>query len=111
MAIPVMRVAARTVTAERLQLDAGDTGGDVEPGLALHAERLQRVGVGRSADQEVAAAADADRCIGADAAIAAREFAATKPAVRRIDGPGKLGLLGDPEIEADAAHGRDVRLR
>ena len=31
---------------DRLQLEAGNAGGDVQSGLALHAERLQRVGVG-----------------------------------------------------------------
>jgi hypothetical protein len=60
----------------RLQFEAGNAGRDVQPGLSLHAERLQRVGVGGTANQEVAAAADADRGIGADAAIAAGEFAA-----------------------------------
>src|SRR5689334_24818891 len=65
--MPAMVVPARTVAVVRLQLEAGDTGGDIQPFLALHAKRLQRVGVGRTADQEVAAAADADRCIGADA--------------------------------------------
>ena len=93
---------ARTVAVERLQLDVGNTGGDVQPGLALHADRLQRVGIRRTADQEVAATADADRRIGADAAVAAGKFAASEPAVRRIDRPGKLGLLGDAEIEADS---------
>jgi hypothetical protein len=73
--MPAMVVPARG-ELDRLQFEAGDAGGDVQPGLALHAERLQRVGIGRTAHQEVAAAADADRCIGADAAIAAGEFAA-----------------------------------
>ena len=78
--------------ADRLELEAGDTGRDIQSGLALHADRLQRIGVARTADQEIAAAADADRRIGADAAIGAREVAVAEPRVRRVDGPGELGL-------------------
>src|SRR5437879_866715 len=52
-----MAVPAR-IAAERLQLQIGDPGGNVQPGLALHAERLQCVGIGRTTDQEIAAAAD-----------------------------------------------------
>src|ERR1700681_3774015 len=36
----------------RLQLDAGNAGCDVQSGLALHADRLQRVGIRRAADQK-----------------------------------------------------------
>ena len=50
--------------------------GDVQSGLALHAERLQRIGILRTADEEIAAEADADRGIGADAAIIAGKIAA-----------------------------------
>ena len=66
---------------DRLQLDIGDAGRDVQAGLALHADRLQRVGILRTTDQEIAAEADADRGIGADAAIIAGEVAAAHPAV------------------------------
>ena len=70
------------------------------------------IGVGRPADQEITAAADADRGVGGiDAAIAAGEFAAPKPAARRIHRPRNLGLLGNAEIEADAAHGGDIVAR
>src|SRR6478752_1889901 len=62
---PAMVVPARA-EVDRLQLEAGNAGGDVQSGLALHAERLQRVGIRGTAHQEVAAATDADRCIGAD---------------------------------------------
>ena len=110
MMTAVVIVTTRAADAHRLEVERGDAGGDVEAGLALHAERLQRVGILRTTDQEVAAAADADGRIGADAAIAAGEFAAAEPRVRRIDGPGKLGLRGHAEIEADAADGGDVRL-
>ena len=92
----------------RLQFDIRDAGRDIEPGLALQADRLQRVGILRTADQEIAAAADTDRRVGADAAIVAGEFAAAKPAGRRVHRPGELGLLGDAEIEAEPAHGRDI---
>ena len=108
--MPAMVAAARG-EFDRLQLEACDAGRDVQPGLALHAERLQRVGVGGTANQEVAAAADADRGNGADAAIAAGEFAAPEPGVRRTDGPSQLGLLGDAELSTDALHLGDVGLR
>jgi hypothetical protein len=68
----------------RPQFEAGDTGGDVQPGLALHAERLQRVGILRPADQKIAAATDTDRGVGADATIIAGEIAASDPDGRRI---------------------------
>src|SRR5882757_9857532 len=81
-AVPV-DVPARGAEADRLQFEAGDAGGDIEPGLSLHADRLQSVSVGRTADQEITAAAEADRGVGADAAITSSEIAAPKPAVRR----------------------------
>src|SRR5437763_8812086 len=102
--------SARRAEADRLQFKAGDAGGDVEPGLALHTDRLQGVSIRRTADQEIAAAANSDRGVGADAAIASGQFAAAKPAVRRIHRPGKLRLFGEAEIDADPAHGGDVRL-
>ena len=93
---------------DRLEFETRDAGRDIQPGLALHADRLQRVGIGRTADQEIAAAADSDRGIGANAAIAAGEFAAPKPAARRIHRPRNLGLLGDAEIKTDTADGGDI---
>ena len=48
---------ARTVVADRLEIDAGNAGRDVEAGLALHADRLQCIGVVRTAEQEVTAGA------------------------------------------------------
>src|ERR1700682_4279034 len=94
-----MVVPAAAAEATRLRLEAGDTGGDVQSGLPLHADRLQRIGIGWAADQEIAAAADADRSVGAAAAITAGEIAASEPAVRRIHRPGEFGLLGNPAIE------------
>src|SRR6476661_4837524 len=92
----------------RLQLDAGDAGRDVQPGLALHADRLQRVGIRRPADQKVAAETDADRGVGADAAITAGEFAASESPRGRVYRPGKPGLVGEAEIDAVTADGCDV---
>ena len=97
-----VRVPARTAMREpdRLQFDIGDADSDVQPGLALHADGLQRVGILRPADQKVAAAADPDRCVGADATAIAREIAASNPAGRCIHRPGKPGLIGEADIQA-----------
>src|SRR6185312_16924697 len=103
----MMRQAAMA-EADRLELEPGDTGRDIQSSLALHADRLQRIGVALTTDQEIAAAADADRRIGADAAIGAGEIAVTEPRVRCIDRPGELGLRGDADIDAEAAHGGDI---
>src|ERR1700730_2615080 len=108
MVMPVMMMA-RT-EPDRLQFDPGDAGRDVQPGLALHADRLQRVGIVRAGDQKIAAAADPDRRIGADAAVIAREIAAPDAAVRRIHRPGKSRLIGNTKIEPEAAHGCDIGL-
>ena len=54
MAMPVMKPAITAMhEPHRLQFDGGDSGRDVQPGLALHADRLQRVGICRTADQEL----------------------------------------------------------
>src|SRR6478672_13320500 len=109
MAVAMMKAAMTAMyEPDRRQFDVGDPGGDVQPGLPLHADRLQRVGICRTTDQKVAAETDADRSIGADAAIIAGEFAAPDPAGRRIHGPGQPGLVGDPEVEPDAADGCDI---
>src|ERR1700730_3587539 len=93
---------------ERLQLDIGNSGGDVQPGLALHTNGLQRVGILRTADQKIAAAADPDRSVGADAAVIAGKIAASNPPARRIHRPAQFGLVGDAEIQNKAMHGCDV---
>src|ERR1700742_86521 len=102
--------AAAMAEADRLELDAGNARRDIQSGLALHADRLQRIGVARTADQEVTAAADADRRIGADPAIGAGEFAEAEPRGWCANGPDELRLGGDAEIDADAPHGRDISL-
>src|SRR5882672_5807687 len=94
--------------SDRLEVKIGDAGGDVQPGLSLHAERLQGVGILRTADQEVAATADTHGCVGADAAVSPCEFAVSEPAGRRIHRPGKAGLRGDADIEAEALHRRHI---
>ena len=94
--------------SDRLQLDIGDPGRDVQPGLALHADGLQRVRIRRTADQKVAAETDADRRVGADPAVVTREIAASNPPSRRVHRPGKPGLLGEAQIHAVATDGCDV---
>src|SRR5581483_5190801 len=105
-----MMPVAAVAEANRLELEPGDAGRDIQSGLALHADRLQRIGIARAADQEVAAAADADRRIGADTAIAAGELAIGEPRGRRTDGPGDARLRGDAEIEPETPHGGDIGL-
>jgi len=107
VAAMVMHVPARTAMRkpDRLQFDISDTGRDVQPGLALHADGLQRIGILRSADQKVAAAAEPDRCVGADATVIAGEVAASNPAGRCVHRPGKPGLIGEADIQAVAADG------
>ena len=56
-------------------------------GLALHAERLQRDGVARAADQRIGADADADRGARRAAAVIAGEIAAARAAGRREHRP------------------------
>src|ERR1019366_7974632 len=109
MAMPVSVPAIAAMREpDRLQFDAGDSGRDVQPGLALHADRLQCVGIFRPTDQEVAAETHPDRCVGADAAVIAGEIAVSNPAGRRVHRPGQSCLLGDAEIDAEPADGRDV---
>src|SRR5712672_1652035 len=101
MAMPA-DMPARTAMGEpdRLQLDIGYPGRDVQSGLALHADGLQRIGIRRAADQKIPAETDADGSVGTDATVVAREIAASKPARRRIHRPGKSGLIGEAEILA-----------
>src|SRR5262245_31421042 len=66
-AVAAMIVPDATRGPVRLQLNIGNTGGDVQSGLTLHADRLQRVGILRTANEKIAAKADADRGVGADA--------------------------------------------
>src|SRR5258708_12310926 len=108
MAMPVMPVRTAGPEPHRLQFDIGDTSGDVQPGLALQADRVQRVGLLRTANQEIAAATDADGRVGADAAVIAGEIAASNPGGRRVDRPAQPGLVGDAEVEPEATDGRQI---
>ena len=64
----------------RPQLQALQSGRDVQAHLALHAERLQRDRIVRAADQHVAADADADRGAALRAGVIAGEIAGPEPA-------------------------------
>src|SRR5665213_1747807 len=94
-------VPVNTVTdkPDRLQVNAGDTGGDIQTGLALHADRLQTIDIARAANQKVAAESDAHRRVRAHAAVAARERAASQSHARRTHRPGELGLLGETKVQ------------
>ena len=107
--MPVMVMAVVT-DLDRLQIDTGNSGGDVQPGLALYADRLQRVGILRTADQKITAETDSDRGIGADAAVIAGELTTSNLAGRCVHRPGELGLLGETEIDADPANRGDIGL-
>ncbi len=107
-AMPVMTCLAAAPEPDRLQLDVGNAGRDVQTGLALQADRLQRVGIFRATDQEVAAEADADRGVGANAALTDGEVAASHPPGRRVHRPDQPGLVGEAEIDAVAANGCEV---
>jgi hypothetical protein len=60
----VVMVPVRMLVGDRLQVETGNAGRDVQPGLTLHADWLQRIGIGRAADQEVTAKTDTDRRVG-----------------------------------------------
>src|SRR5664279_1525365 len=55
-------IEARCASArqDRLEFDPGDAGCEIEAGLPLHADRLQRIGIARTAEQKVAAEAYAE---------------------------------------------------
>ena len=106
-------VVIATVIASRRQLhrfefERGHPGGDIQSGLPLHADWLQRVGIRGTAEQEVAAEAQPDRRIGADATKIASEFAAPDLRDRRIDCPSQPGLACNAEIQSEASDGCDI---
>src|SRR6266700_8326790 len=92
----------------RSKFQAFQAGRDAEADLALDAERLQRDRIRRAADQHVAADPDADRRAALRAGVIAREIAGPEPRHRRVHAPGQRRFLGDAEIEADLADGRDI---
>ena len=86
------------------QLDVGDAGRDIQTGLALQADRLQRDRRLPDRRPAIAADADADRGIGADAAVAARQVHRVRAARSgALTAQAKSGLLGEAEIEAEPA--------
>src|ERR1700727_3540109 len=101
---PAMRLPSRA------KLEALQSGRDVEAALALHAQRLQRDRIVGTADQHIAADADADRRAALRAGVIARQIARPEPRDRRPDAPGQRGFLGDAEIDADLANGRDIAI-
>src|SRR5258708_10205397 len=105
MVVPVMPAP----DPHRRKFDIGNSSRDVQPGLALHADWLDPIGILRTTDQKVAAETDPNRCVGADATVIAREFAAFNSVARCVDRPGKPGLICKAEIHAVAVDGRDVR--
>src|SRR5258705_13415207 len=106
MAMPA-DMPARTAMGDpdRLQLDIGYPGRDVQSGLALHADGLQRIGIRRAADQKIAAETDADGSVGSDATVVAREIAASKPPRRCIHRPGKPVRTGEAEFNPEPPEG------
>ena len=92
------------------KLEADDAAGYVHAGLALQAERLKREGILRTAPQQVAAAAEEERGVAAHTAVAAGEIARANAPGWRMHGPRKAGVLGDAQIDAEAADMRQVRL-
>jgi hypothetical protein len=109
-AMVVMKVPTGVLGPDRDQLDADDAGRNVQSSLALHADRLQPIGIARTANQEIAAEADADRRIGAESTVAAGEFATSDPGVGRQHRPRELRLFREAEIHAYPANGRDISL-
>src|SRR5947207_2392316 len=100
--------AVRDKLPSRAKFQALKPGGHAQADLALNAERLQRDRIVRTADQHVAAQADADRRAALRAGVGARQIARPEPRDRRIDAPCQRGLLGDAKIQADLADSRDI---
>src|ERR1700687_6144205 len=90
------------------QFQAFQPGRNAEADLALHAERLRCDRIVRSADQHVAAGSDPDRRAALRTGIITGEIARPEPRHRCKNAPCERRFLGDAEIEADLADGRDV---
>src|SRR5277367_2351595 len=85
---------AKRELPSRPQFQALQPGCDVEADLTLQAERLQRDRIGRTTDQNVAAAAHADRRAAWRTSIVAGKITRPEPRHRRIYAPGERGFLG-----------------
>src|ERR1700761_2472669 len=90
----------------RPQFQALQARSDAETDIALDAQRLQRDGFVRAADQDIGAETEADGGAAVDTGIVAGEIALPEPRRRRIHAPGQPGLLGDADIDADLPDGR-----
>src|SRR5882757_3536705 len=84
---------------DRLEVEIGDAGRDIQAGLALHAQRLQGIGILRTANQEVAATADTDGGVGAET-----RTPGSSPNRRRNRHSDRHGIRGFPLAPAAAAH-------
>src|SRR5450432_4134866 len=83
------------------QLKSGYAGLNAPARLALHAHRLQRDRVVRSADKDVGTEAEAERGAGRYAAVAAAQVSAADSAGRRINTPFKRRRLKNADVHAD----------
>jgi len=115
MAMLAMMAVMPAVTARgelhRLKVKTDNAAGHIDTGLALEAQRLKRVGVLRAAPQQIAAAADEERDVAADAAVVAGEIAAAEALGRCMHRPCEAGVLGHAEVDAEARNMREIRLR
>jgi hypothetical protein len=103
--------AVRPNIFNRLQCETDDAAGHVETGLALQTDRLEREGVGRASDEKVAAAADTDGSIAADAAVIAAQLARSDAGNRCRNAPAEFCLLGSTQFNAIATDLRHVGIR
>ncbi len=71
-------------------------------------ERLQRDGIRRTTDQNIGAAADADSGVRARAGKGASQIARSDAVGRREHAPRHRDIIGDADIETEAADRRDI---
>src|SRR5262245_47129693 len=96
-------------SAHRTQLQLGHAGRDVQAGLTLDGDRLQRHGTIRAADQHVGTETSAyGRLSGGTHIVASQRRDAA--AGRRIDAPHHLATGGGAEVEAELPDRPDIDL-
>src|SRR6266567_4867266 len=110
--VPAMMASPEvTQTGTRAaQLEAGNAYRDIESGLSLQAQRLQREGILRPAHQRVGVAPYDDRGAGSEAAIAPGEITRADVACRGEHHPSQCRLLREADIETDPPHQPIVRI-
>src|SRR5262249_18891271 len=86
------------------QFERCDADRQIEPGLTLQAQRLQRNRAVRSADQHIGIAAGTDRGARGDPTVIPGEVARTNIARRREHRPTQHRSLGHAQVEADFPH-------